>query len=83
MPTSMFVDSCGSTLGLFWLFGCALNVKLAVPGGVTEVPYGQIDVALRRHADEHAGLAAHHAVGRLELRRSCAPAASTARNSVS
>ena len=39
VPTSKLVDSCGFTFGLFWLFGCALSVKLAVPGGVTVVPY--------------------------------------------
>ena len=39
LPTSKLVDSCGSTFGLFWLFGCALSVKFAVPGGVTDVPY--------------------------------------------
>src|SRR5262245_5353968 len=39
LPISKLVDSCGFTLGLFWLFGCALSVKFALPGGVTDVPY--------------------------------------------
>jgi hypothetical protein len=38
LPNSRLVDSCGSTFGLFWLFPWALSVKLAVPGGVTDVP---------------------------------------------
>ena len=38
LPTSKLADSCGFTLGLFWLLACALSVKLAVPGGVTTVP---------------------------------------------
>ena len=63
-------DYCGSTLGLFELFGCALSAKFASAGWRHRRAVRDVDVASRRRCDTaHRGLAADQRVGSPRDRR--------------